>query len=100
MSSYGDNLEAQYGKVQVTKTLNEYPEHARLLKVKDESQACSEFLEWLSSEKGFHLAKSIPGRARPSYVSYSIQDLLAEFFEIDQDKLEAEKREMLATLRD
>ena len=34
----------------------EYPEHAKLKLVKDKSQAIGEFLDWISGEKGWHLA--------------------------------------------
>jgi len=35
----------------------DYPEHAKLAKVSDKSQAIGEFLEWLTTEQGYTLAK-------------------------------------------
>ena len=121
----------------------EYPEHEKLMKISDKSQAIGEFLEWLGFEKGAVLhrwvedefdelctgdlyhscidgkrawgdepdqASSIPckvcdgtGRVTKRFVGWAdvgrTQDLLAEFFEIDQDKLEQEKRAMLERMR-
>ncbi len=96
-----------------------YPEHEKLKRVHDRSQACGEFIEWLSSEKKIQLGQ----RHRHTDECYqkvevkffgmrdqltcgmlednlylaaeSVVDLLAEFFEIDQKKLEEEKRTML-----
>lgn len=82
----------------------EYPEHEKLHKIKDQSQICGEFIDWLESE-GYVLAKwreveTIFGKDSTLELSYKpVVDLLAEFFEIDQDKIESEKRAMLARLR-
>jgi len=126
-----------------------YPEHEKLSKVQDQSQAIGEFLEWLETTKSARLLtwhesetdevctgdlvlgcedgyktragrKFTIGGARDGvgvpcdvcrgtgkvtchekgYVPVgSARDLLAEFFEIDQDKLEQEKRAMLDSLR-
>lgn len=65
----------------------EYPEHAKLREVKEQSQRCGELLEWLQSEKGWHLP------------AYSPERLLAEFFGIDYSKLQAEKDAMLEAMR-
>lgn len=87
----------------------EYPEHEKLQKVKDKSQTCGEFLEWLTGEKNFVLAKyhdhddSCPeGCSRDDYLypmHPGIPNLLHEFFEIDARKLEEEKRAMLEAIR-
>lgn len=113
----------------------EYPEHDKLSAIANQSQACHDFLEWLSYKKGWHLGSHtyyidvVTGRHIESgsytdhgmlypeeevtefgvekiengdfmiQVPYSIRDLLAEFFEIDQNRLEAEKRAMLDALR-
>jgi hypothetical protein len=70
--------------------------------IMNESQRIGEFVDWLQ-EKGIYLCE---------YRSYTdssiveldrtrknIQDLLAEFFGIDLDKIEAEKRAMLDEIR-
>lgn len=69
-----------------------YPEHAKLLKVSAQSQICGEFIDWLAV-RGFHVESN--KRSRPTF---RLRPMLAEFFEIDENKLEEEKRAMLATL--
>lgn len=85
MSDYADN----------------YPEHMKLDKIKNLSQACGEFIEWLQCEKGVFLAvydkKSTFGDLYRANIPTHV--LLAEFFEIDEKKLEAEKRAMLDSIR-
>jgi hypothetical protein len=87
---------------------SEHPMHERLALIKDQSQVCGEFLDWLLA-KGYVLAKYhectsdcesvcwLVNRLYP--MNPSIPDLLAEFFEIDRRKLEEEKRQMLETVR-
>lgn len=78
-----------------------YPEHEKLKEIQDQSQACGEFLEWLRS-KGIFLAiwvKNSNGWEERQSVHTPTQDLLAEFFGIDRDKLEDEKVQMLNELR-
>lgn len=66
--------------------MSKYPESEKFHKVAEQSQICGEFLDWLQFEKRVHLPNSI-------------EKLLAEFFEIDLKKLEAEKREILVEVR-
>jgi hypothetical protein len=93
----------------------EYPEHEKLRAVREKSQAIGEFLDWLGEEKGLSLVvqHEHDGNCRgedgrngcgyrkgdyaPSFAS--TRALLAEFFEIDEERLEREKRAMLAELR-
>ena len=75
----------------------EYPEHEKLKVVSDESQAVGEFVDWLGNERGIFLAEQKGFEFFP--MSVSIQSLLSEFFEIDMNKIEAEKRQMLDELR-
>ena len=81
----------------------EFPEHEKLQKVKDQSQAVGSFIEWLSDEKNFIIAQYLESdgydRAGFRPVNVPVNSLLAEYFEIDQKKLEEEKREMLSILR-
>lgn len=81
----------------------EYPEHERIHAVKEKSQAIGEFIDWLR-EKGVTLCTfrqheywpldNIQGkRAR------TIEEILSIYFDIDQDKIEKEKRAMLDELR-
>lgn len=97
---------------------NEYPEHEKLHKIKDESWAIGEFLEWLPTI-GIHLAQWVcPGHLKPFtldewfhdtsdecdnpllvYAHKHVETLLAEHFKIDLDVLETEKRAMLEAQR-
>jgi len=72
-----------------------YPEHEKMAGIRDQSQICGEFLEWLTTEGGFHLAQRSDSGPWTVPALYDIAQLLAEFFEIDLTKIEAEKRQML-----
>ena len=73
-----------------------YPEHEKMRAVKNESQTIGEFLEWLS-EQGILLAKYDGETLFVSY--YRIEELLAEYFGIDLNKINNEKDQMLQELR-
>lgn len=80
-----------------------YPEHEKLHKIKDQSQTIGQFLEW-TGEKGWHLAEYVEEYEELDWdmlmpIRRSITDLLAEYFGIDQNRLEAEKRQMLDEIR-
>ncbi len=84
------------------------PEHERLSEIKDKSQAIGEFLDWLQNTKRIRLMTSHVhddnecGRwceREFEVFTSATEKLLAEFFEIDLDKLELEKRQMLAEIR-
>lgn len=79
--------------------MTEYPEHEKLSKVSQKSQACGEFLDWLY-QQGYHLC-SISDGYEDTYVPTPkpVRRLLAEYFEIDEEKIETEKRAMMAELR-
>ena len=83
--------------------MSTYPEHDKMSKIADKSQAIGEFMEWLEQEKNLTLCKPIPegeeaaGQYWPAYTP--IQNLLAEFFDIDPVALEREKRAMLDEMR-
>ena len=87
-----------------------YPEHAKLMAVRDQSQAVGEFLD----NAGFVLAEWFDddscdeGRRCPLRgdesdhlhpVTDDIQRVLEKWFEIDGKKIEDEKRAMLAEMR-
>jgi hypothetical protein len=101
--------------------MSRFPEHVKLGLVHERSQACGEFLEWLLGEKGYHLGeyhkhtdacwpegeshtdrRRICGTADSLLypVSASVRRLLAEFFKIDEERLEAEKRTILDEQRE
>lgn len=72
-----------------------YPEHEKLQAVRYETQAVHDFIEWVSDEYnvGLRCVDGFPPAGK------SLRDLLAEWKNIDQQKLEAEKQAMLEELR-
>lgn len=101
--------------------MSPYPEHEKLKEIQDKSQVCGEFLEWLLGPQRYQLGQYhehtddcwlpnenlLDGRRRvcgmgaqtlyPAAANH--RKLLAEFFEIDEEKLDEEKRAMLDELR-
>jgi len=91
------------------------PECDKLLKVSKESQSIGAFLDWLSGEKNLtvceehehddtcygkddiRMCESNDGGYVPA--SLNIEKLLAEYFEIDLDKVEKERRKILEGLQ-
>ncbi len=74
-----------------------HPEHDKLMLVKDRSQAVGEFMEWLA-EQGLFICER--GRFDDLHLTgRNREQLLADFFEIDLNVIEAEKRAMLEQLR-
>lgn len=75
------------------------PECDKMKAVKPKSQAIGEFLEWLADEKGYAICENTRG-AREDWVPirFNIEEILAEFFEIDLEKVEKERRAILAAL--
>ena len=76
--------------------MSDYPENDKLSAVADQTPAIGEFIEWLEG-KGIFLARYVEGSNFPRHV-HGFRDLLAEWADIDQNRLEAEKRQMLAAL--
>lgn len=91
-----------------------YPEHAKLHNVKDASQKCGEFLEWLQgaytlcqqhekhddgcrAKDGFLACGMWKGEYFP--VNFNVQKVLAQFFGIDLRMLNEEKDAMLREFR-
>lgn len=73
-----------------------YSEHEKLHAIVDDSQKIGEFLEWLK-EQGYILAEHSDEDLYPSFKT--TENILAEYFEIDQMRLEQEKLQMLEVLR-
>lgn len=76
--------------------MSDYPEHDKLEKIKDKTQAIGDFLEWASYEKDIVLCRETRDGYWPAG---GFMDLLADWAGIDRTKLEAEKRRMLAGIR-
>ncbi len=90
----------------------QYPEHEKLNKIKDQSQTCGLFLEWLQSRYSLCTIHEHNGceiirgsmecgmrDGEYQHAIVNIQGLLGEFFHIDQEKLNTEKDQMLKDLR-
>jgi len=80
--------------------MSQYPEHDKMHLIKDKSQAIGEFLEWLEGSKGIVLAEypeKNPDNLFPVYAPS--EKLLAEFFDIDLQKIGEEKDAMLEEMR-
>lgn len=75
-----------------------YPEHDKLTAVKDQTQAIGEFMDWLADD-GVFLARYQEDSKYAWPIHRPITDLLAEWAGIDQNKIEAEKRQMLEQIR-
>jgi hypothetical protein len=72
----------------------QYPEHERMAKIVDASQQIGEFIE----NGGYVLAHyNDSGRLVPD--QRTTFEILADFFDIDLDKIESEKRAMLDAIR-
>lgn len=74
------------------------PELDKLKKVQHESQAIGEFLDWLMNEKHIQLAEYGKGELRDDILypmmhgSHGlIEELLAEFYGLDLDKMDKER---------
>ena len=84
--------------------MSDYPECEKLKAVSDKSQVVGEFLEWLQYEKEFMIAKHVEnededGADYLAPMHINTERLLAEFFDIDMDKVETERRAMLESIR-
>ena len=66
-----------------------YPEHEKLKKVQDESQAQGAFLEWCLDE----------GLINTGREWRSVEKALAKYHDINLARLEVEKRQMLDEMR-
>jgi len=77
--------------------MDAYPEHAKLSRVMERSQAIGEFLHWLCYERHIQLCSRVAGQYQP--VQVTMYSLLADYFGIDQEKLDREKDQILAAVR-
>ena len=84
-----------------------YPEHTKMLLITDQSQAIGEFLdrgeyvlaEWVTCPEYHEDGDECSQGTHLVPTPRSIDQILAVHFDIDLDKIEAEKRAMLAEMR-
>lgn len=80
--------------------MSDFPEHDKLEAVKDQSRIVGKFLEWMMGEQDWTIARYRLREEEYEPVGLTIEQILAKYFGVDPDKLEAEKRnKMLATCR-
>lgn len=88
---------------------DQYPECEKMAAVKDEFQVIGEFLEWLQHDRQIQVKLCVLNSATDKSTDYytklvpyriEMEQLLAEFFGIDLDKVEQEKRWMFKEIRE
>lgn len=77
--------------------MKKYPECEKMQAIKDKSQAIGEFIEWLGIN-GMFIGDYDEG-GYPTTALLNTEQLLAKYFKIDLNKVEKEKRRMLAEIR-
>lgn len=91
--------------------MGKYPELEKVEQIQDKSQPVGEFLEWLTTERGIVLAQYHKHTEKCYGIDefykcgfnddllypcrIGIEKLLAEFFHIDLDKVEMERRQLI-----
>jgi len=77
--------------------MTQYPEHEKLKIIKENSQQIGEFLDWLFGKATICLWHERHECFYPA--GKTIEGWLAEYFGIDQTKIDEEKRQMLEEIR-
>ncbi len=85
--------------------MGDYPECDKLHAVSKDSQIIGEFLEWLGAERQIILAEYLgnpeySGQHELFVAPTTIEKLLAEYYDIDLNKVETEKRKILEMQRE
>lgn len=75
-----------------------YPEHAKQKEVWDEAQGVGQFIDWLA-DNGYEIAEWDADGRRLHGSGKRPDELIAGFYELDLNKLEQEKRAMLAEMQ-
>lgn len=78
--------------------MSDYPEHDKLALISDKSQAIGEFINWLKNRQGIEFCH-YNSHEELEPVWKGTNQWLAEYFGIDQDKLDEEKDTMLKEIR-
>lgn len=77
--------------------MTDYPEHDKMQAAQPAALVIGDFLEWLLEGTEYLLAQYEGDRLEPIHVNF--ETLLYKYFEVDRDKIEAEKQSMLDALR-
>lgn len=78
--------------------MTDYPEHEKLKALGGDNQTVGNFIEWLS-EQGYEICRWNVAGTFCIPANISRDDLRAAHFEIDRNRLEDEKRQMLDAMR-
>ncbi len=85
------------------KTMPKCPECDKIVTTQDESQILSNFVDWLNS-KGYAICtiEETPGYPKEQHIPLrkTYEQLFADYFEIDLNKCEQERRALLEAIRD
>ena len=84
--------------------MSETPELDKQLSIINSGKAevVQEFIDWLSDVRGFTLCEPIPGSLHGYFGPASYggpEQLMADFFGIDRNKIEQERRQILERIR-
>ncbi len=84
--------------------MNSFPECEKLQKHQEKSQIIGEFLDWLKNDQGYVIAHWDEGLHRDDDdqlypCAKTIEQLLAEYFNIDLNKVEKERQQIIESLR-
>ena len=88
-------------------TTKQYPECEKLASVSKESNKIGQFMDWLINEKGYELGRWEDIENVELDVTYeglnpvnlNIESILAEYYNIDMNKVEKERQQILEDLR-
>jgi hypothetical protein len=75
------------------------PEVEKMSEVTGDSQTIGAFLDWLRNERGLAICEADEDTGYYYPYRATIEELLAEYFNIDLDRAEQEKRAILRRLR-
>lgn len=77
--------------------MSTYPEHDKMEAAQPAARVIGEFLEWMTGPRGLEIVRY--QRGNRVTVPVDIETLLYQYFEIDRDKIEAEKQQILDDIR-
>ena len=93
----GNECSIEWVETTLTEIDTRYPECEKLRSVAPKSQIIGEFLDWLM-EQGIGFSKYSEKTQYNQPYNPNIQDLLAQFFEVDLNKVEEERRQIIKDL--
>lgn len=78
--------------------MSAYPEHQKLKAISDKSQCVADFWDYME-QQGIVFAERGENSQFLYHTMKNKRDFIAEFFDIDMNKIEAEKRAMIEDLQ-